>query len=57
MENKHDAKQYYEEMLNGLFGLEDDLAANSAPAEAKKLLADLISVCRRDFEARFLGDR
>jgi hypothetical protein len=57
IESKLDAKRYYQEMLNGRFGLEDDLAANSAPDEAKRLLAELISVCRRDFEVRFLGDR
>jgi hypothetical protein len=57
MESQDDARRYYQEMLNGLFGLQDDLNANSAPAEAKRLLAELISVCRRDFELRFLGDR
>jgi hypothetical protein len=44
-------------MLNGLYGLQDDLDANSAPEEAKRLLSELIAVCRRDFEVRFLSDR
>ena len=56
MASKDQAERYYQEMLNGLAGLEDDLDANSAPDEAKKLLRDLIAICRRDFEARFLRD-
>jgi hypothetical protein len=56
MANKQEAEGYYLEMLNGLSGLQDDLDANWAPEEAKKLLSELIAVCRRDFEVRFLGD-
>ncbi len=47
------AKHYYAGMLNALAGLEDDLDANDAPAEAKSLLQDVLILCRRDFEQRF----
>ena len=56
MVSKQDAERYYSEMLNGLLGLQDDLDANMAPNEAKRLLSEAIAVCRRDFEVRFLGD-
>jgi hypothetical protein len=56
MVHNEQAGRYYREMLNGLFGLRDDLDSNGAPEEAKRLLEELIAVCRRDFEVRFLSD-
>ena len=56
MANKQDAERYYALMLNALSGLQDDLDANWAPEEAKELLSELIAVCRRDYEVRFLDD-
>jgi len=56
MASNDQAERYYQELLNALAGIENDLDANSAPDRARTLLRDLIAVCRRDFEVRFLGD-
>jgi hypothetical protein len=40
-------------MMNGLYGLQDDFDANNLPDLAKSLLAELIEVCKSEFEARF----
>lgn len=51
MENN--SQEYYQEMINSLFGLEDDLCANQAPQEAIELMRRVIEICRQDFGSRF----
>jgi hypothetical protein len=48
-------RDYYLCLLNAVRGLEDDLDANQASDEAKRLLHELIAACEEDFIFRF-GD-
>ena len=43
-------------MLNSMSGLQDDFDANDAPEEARKLLDEMIEICRSDFRIRFGED-
>lgn len=46
-------KQYYEEMLNSMGGLEDDLVANMAPLDALQHMREVVRLCREDYHKRF----
>ena len=46
-------RKYYLSMLNILYGLQDDMDANSVPEEAKVLLAEVVEICQSDFRVRF----
>ena len=49
----HDARTYYEIMLNSLSGMDDDLIANSAPKEAVWHLREAIRLCKAEYYRRF----
>lgn len=53
--NTSDQRKYYLSMMNALYGIQDDLDANSSPDEAKHLLTEIIEICRSDFNIRFGG--
>jgi len=51
--NNENRRNYYLSMLSALYGLQDDLDANHAPDEAKEMFAEIIEICRSDFNIRF----
>ena len=53
MKHHAEAESFYLSMLNALSGVQDDLDANEAPIEARELLRDVITLCRRDYDAKF----
>jgi hypothetical protein len=57
MISKRDGERHFSLMLSGALGFQDDLDANMVPEEAKQLPSEVMAICRRDFEGRFLGDR
>jgi hypothetical protein len=42
-------------MLNGLAGIEDDLGANEAPAEALDHVRKALQICQKEYGRRFAG--